>query len=44
MTQRDLGQAVGYSEAQIARLEGGSRLPDVVAVKGVFVEALGLKH
>lgn len=44
MTQRDLGQAVGYSEAQIARLEGGSRLPDVVAVKGVFVEALDLKR
>jgi predicted ATPase/DNA-binding XRE family transcriptional regulator len=44
MTQRDLGLAVGYSEAQIARLEGGSRLPDVVAVKGVFVEALDLKR
>jgi non-specific serine/threonine protein kinase len=44
MTQLDLGLAVGYSAAQIARLEGGSRLPDVVAVKGVFVEALDLKH
>jgi predicted ATPase/DNA-binding XRE family transcriptional regulator len=44
MTQRNLGQATGYSEAQIARLEGGSRLPDVVAVKGVFVEAFDLKR
>ena len=44
MTQRDLGQAVGYSEAHIARLESGIRLPDLVTVKGAFVEALDLQH
>jgi predicted ATPase len=44
LTQRDLGQAVGYSEAHIARLESGIRLPDVAVVKGAFVEALDLMH
>jgi predicted ATPase/transcriptional regulator with XRE-family HTH domain len=44
LTQRDLGQAVGYSEAHIARLESGIRLPDVAVVKGAFVEALDLTH
>ncbi len=44
MTQRDLGQAVGYSEAHIARLESGIRLPDLVMVKGVLVEALDLQR
>ncbi len=44
MTQRDLGQAVGYSEAHIARLESGIRLPDVAVVKGAFIEALDLQH
>jgi predicted ATPase len=44
LTQRELGLAVGYSEAQIARLEGGKRLPDVAAVKGAFISPLGLEH
>ena len=44
MTQRDFGLAVGYSEAHITRLENGQRLPDITAVKGLFVEALDLKH
>jgi predicted ATPase/transcriptional regulator with XRE-family HTH domain len=44
LTQRDLGQAVGYSEAHIARLESGIRLPDLVVVKGVLTEALGLQR
>jgi predicted ATPase/transcriptional regulator with XRE-family HTH domain len=44
LTQRDLGQAVGYSEAHIARLESGIRLPDVAVVKGAFAEALDLLH
>jgi predicted ATPase/DNA-binding XRE family transcriptional regulator len=44
MTQRDLGQAVGYSEAHIARLESGIRLPDLVTVKGAFIAALGVQH
>lgn len=44
LTQRDLGQAVGYSEAHIARLESGLRLPDVAVVKGTFGDALALQH
>lgn len=44
LTQRELGQAVGYSEAHIARLESGIRLPDLVVVKGVLVEALDLQR
>jgi predicted ATPase/DNA-binding XRE family transcriptional regulator len=44
MTQRDLGQAVGYSEAHIARLESGIRLPDLVMVKGALAEALDVQR
>ena len=42
LTQRDLGIAVGYSEAQISRLEQGVRLPDPALVAALFVPALGL--
>jgi transcriptional regulator with XRE-family HTH domain len=42
LTQRDLGLAVGYSEAQISRLEQGRRLPDPAVVAALFVPALGL--
>jgi transcriptional regulator with XRE-family HTH domain len=42
LTQRELGLAVGYSEAQINRLESGLRLPDPRAVQTAFVEALEL--
>src|SRR5579859_161114 len=42
LTQRDLGIAVGYSEAQISRLEQGKRLPDPAVVAALFVPALGL--
>ena len=42
LTQRDLAIAVGYSEAQITRLERGQRLPDPVVVQTRFVEALDL--
>jgi non-specific serine/threonine protein kinase len=44
LTQRELGLAVGYSEAQVNRLESGQRLPDVLAVKTTFVDALGLQR
>lgn len=44
LTQREFGQAVGYSDAQITRLENGQRLPDLAIVKALFVEALDLKH
>ncbi len=42
LTQGELGQAVGYSREQIARLENGSRLPDLVVVAALFIPALGL--
>src|SRR5262245_35477255 len=44
LTQRELGLAVGYSEAQINRLESGRRLPDLRAVKTAFIEALDLRQ
>jgi len=44
LTQRDLGIAVGYSEAQISRLEQGKRLPDPAVVAALFVPSLGLSN
>ncbi|MCS7087810.1 MAG: helix-turn-helix domain-containing protein [Thermoflexales bacterium] len=43
LTQRDLGIAVGYSEAHIARLESNTRTPDPVSVRARFLEALGIE-
>ncbi len=43
MTQRELGIAVGYSEAQIARLEGGRRLPDLATIRAQMIPALHLE-
>jgi ATP/maltotriose-dependent transcriptional regulator MalT/DNA-binding XRE family transcriptional regulator len=42
LTQRQLGMAVGYSEAQICRLEQGKRAPDPSAVAALFLPSLGL--
>ncbi|MFZ1399664.1 MAG: helix-turn-helix domain-containing protein, partial [Candidatus Promineifilaceae bacterium] len=42
LTQDALGRAVGYSREQIARLENGSRQPDITAVTALFVPALNL--
>jgi predicted ATPase/DNA-binding XRE family transcriptional regulator len=42
LTQRELGTAVGYSEAHIARLEANQRRPDVAAITGRFIDALDL--
>src|SRR5580693_6994042 len=42
LTQRELGLAVGYSEAQISRLEQGKRLPDPAVVAALFLSPLGL--
>jgi transcriptional regulator with XRE-family HTH domain len=42
LTQRELGLAVGYSEAQISRLEQGHRLPDPATVGALFLPALRL--
>ncbi|MCL4506638.1 MAG: tetratricopeptide repeat protein [Chloroflexi bacterium] len=43
MTQRELGIAVGYSEAQIARLERGRRLPDLATIRAQMIPALHLE-
>lgn len=42
LTQQALGTAVGYSYAQIARLEAGSRQPEPTAVRARFIDALDL--
>ncbi len=44
LTQLELSIAVGYSEAQIGRLEKNQRLPDLTAVKALFVPALHLEE
>lgn len=43
LTQRDLGIAVGYSEAQISRLEKNRRAPDLTTLVALFVPALQLE-
>ncbi|HNU05976.1 MAG TPA: helix-turn-helix transcriptional regulator, partial [Anaerolineae bacterium] len=37
LTQDEMGRAVGYSREQIARLENGSRLPDLAVIAALFV-------
>ena len=44
LTQEELGRAVGYSREQIARLESGSRLPDLAVIAALFVPALRLER
>jgi WD40 repeat protein/transcriptional regulator with XRE-family HTH domain len=44
LTQLELSIAVGYSESQITRLEKNQRLPDIAAVKALFVPALQLEN
>jgi transcriptional regulator with XRE-family HTH domain len=43
LTQKELDIAVGYSEAHVARLENGQRLPDLTTVRSLLVQALGLE-
>jgi transcriptional regulator with XRE-family HTH domain len=43
LTQRELGIAVGYSEAHIARLEHNQRTPNPDVVRAQFIEALHLQ-
>lgn len=43
LTQRDLCLAVGYSEAQISRLEHNHRLPEISILEALFIPALGLE-
>lgn len=42
LTQSDLSIAVGYSEAQISRLEQNQRLPDLTTLAALFVPALAV--
>src|ERR1044071_7719535 len=42
LTQTELAIAVGYSHAQISRLEQNLRLPDIPTIEARFVPALGL--
>ena len=42
-TQLELSITVGYSEAQISRLEKNQRLPDLTALKALFIPALHLE-
>ena len=44
LTQDELGRAVGYSREQIARLENGSRQPDLAVIAALFVPALLLER
>jgi transcriptional regulator with XRE-family HTH domain len=44
LTQLEFSIAVGYSEAQISRLEKNLRLPDLTAVKALFIPALQLEN
>jgi WD40 repeat protein/transcriptional regulator with XRE-family HTH domain len=43
LTQLELSIAVGYSEAQITRLEKNYRRPDLAAVRALFVPALHIE-
>ncbi len=42
ITQLELSIAVGYSDAQISRLEQNLRMPDIPTIEARFVPALGL--
>lgn len=43
LTQRELSIAVGYSDAQISRLEQNERLPDVATISARFLPVLMLE-
>lgn len=44
LTQLELSIAVGYSEAQIGRLEKNQRRPDITALKALFIPALDMEN
>jgi TolB-like protein len=44
LTQTELSIAVGYSDAQISRLEQNLRLPNKSSIEARFLPALGLKN
>ena len=43
LTQRELAQRVGYTEAHVCRLEKNERLPDMSTVAALFIPALELE-
>ena len=43
-TQLELSIAVGYSEAQITRLEKNQRRPDIAALKAMFIPVLHMEN
>src|ERR687891_41138 len=44
LTQLELSVQVGYSHAQISRLEQNLRLPDIPTIEARFIPALGIEH
>jgi len=44
LTQLELSITVGYSEGQISRLEQNQRLPDLTALKALFIPALHIDN
>src|SRR6186997_1798371 len=44
LTQLELSIAVGYSEAQIGRLEKNQRRPDITVLKALFIPALHIEN
>lgn len=44
LTQMELAIAVGYSDAQISRIEKNQRTPDTATITALFVPALGLEN
>ena len=44
LTQMELSIAVGYSDAQITRLEKNQRRPDMAALKALFIPALRIEN
>ena len=44
LTQLELSIEVGYSEAQISRLERNQRLPDLTSLQALFIPALNLEQ
>ena len=44
LTQAELALAVGYSDAQISRMEKDERIPDPATITALFVPALDMGH
>jgi predicted ATPase/transcriptional regulator with XRE-family HTH domain len=44
LTQREVSITVGYSEAQVSRLEGSYRPPDLATLAALFIPALHLEN